>query len=241
MDPGIWDGSPKPPAGEARDCSGKRAKSIVGCELLPVGDVAKPAAASGTILHLMPENCAPGSHPGSPQHLVPQNRGQKGSVKTFPLFFTYTNIVKTPAFHAVVTTTGRALLTHHEGESWVCSGIEPGGLDAEGEEAIDATKQFATEFQLVLEDMAGEAENFGAFELAVRRFFENQNRDGDRLWHNAVAAIQSGSTAVDPSLATLERAPRADSRGVEVALLTGVIPKAWNDGVTLAVGSGETG
>lgn len=155
-------------------------------------------------------------------------------MKTFPLLFTYTNIARTPAFHAVVTTKGRALLIYHEGDSWVCRGIEPGGLDAEGEEAIDATKQFATEFQRVLEDIADDAETFPVFELAVRRFFEDPSRDGDRVWHDAVVDIQSGSTAGDPVLAILKRKPQTDARGVDLTRLTWVTPESWIDEVTLA-------
>jgi hypothetical protein len=156
-------------------------------------------------------------------------------VRTYPLYFSFTNIVKTDAFHAAVLTKGRALLIHHQGEysSWVCSGVQPGGLDAEGEEAIVATKAFAQDYQAILDDIAGDALDFDTFAHLIATFFAETNEDADRLWASSVTAIRSGHAAIDPSLSSLERKPDAEKRGVHVMRLP-IDAAEFNDEIALA-------
>jgi hypothetical protein len=155
-------------------------------------------------------------------------------VTSYPLVFNFTNIVRTKNYHAAVTTRGRALLIHHdeEGQSWVCSGVEPGGIDAEADLAFLANREFATEFQSVLENIASESTDFRSFEAAVKAFFHDKNRDAEKLWAESVIAIRAGRN-IEPALNGLERKPDAPDRGIEVTMLHNLVPDSWNDQVAL--------
>lgn len=155
-------------------------------------------------------------------------------MNAYPLYFKFTNIVKTSRFDAAVTTRGRALLIHHEGDSWVCAGVEPGGLDAEGEHAFDASKAFGSEFQKVLEDLAYEAASYAEFQDQVRSFFAEKDLEAERHWEQAVTAIRAGEAAINAELAALERKPNAEPRGVDIQLLKDLKLDDWNDRVDLA-------
>lgn len=137
----------------------------------------------------------------------------------FPLVFRLTNTVKTAGYHAAVITEGRALLIRHAGDDWVCSAVEPGGLDAEGNQPAESTRLFIREYQTVLEDIASDSPSFQAFERAVREFFADKNCQAEKLWDQAVTAIESGRVAIDPVLTNMLRKPGTRTGGIEVSML----------------------
>lgn len=106
----------------------------------------------------------------------------------FPILYTIRHIVKGPSFEAVVTASGRTLITH-EDEEWWCMGVEPGGIAEPGEGPASAFDRFSASFRHALEDIAEISESFQSFETDACALFRTDDVDAAR-WDVALNRIQ---------------------------------------------------
>lgn len=121
----------------------------------------------------------------------------------FPILFTgFRHVVKGPSYEAVITASGRTLISEENGEWW-CSGVEPGGIIVEGEGPHGAYEKFRAAFRHALEDIAEQAKSFKDFEGEVCALFHTDDADAQR-WEAALKRIQTERDVPEP-LAKLPR------------------------------------
>src|SRR5690349_16238262 len=120
----------------------------------------------------------------------------------YPIFFTLTHDVRGQAFSARVLTRGRALITFEDGQWW-CSGVNPGGMTAEGETPVQAFAHFRGDLGLIYADLAAEAPSCKAFVDVVRSFVDQTNQRNLEEWKTARDRIRAGEKPEDQTIATL--------------------------------------
>lgn len=108
----------------------------------------------------------------------------------YPILYTIRHIVKGPSFEAVVTASGRTLITH-EDEEWWCLGVEPGGIAEPGEGPSSAFDRFSASFRHGLEDIAEISDTLEAFETDACALFRTDDADAAR-WDAALHRIKGG-------------------------------------------------
>jgi hypothetical protein len=111
----------------------------------------------------------------------------------YPLLFTYDAPVFGNGFLAdVAVRGGRAVVSIETGGFWF-SGVNPGGLAADGGTFEAAHTAFRTTLTSVLYDLAEEATDFEAFRKAVEAFFNEKNGPTALEWDAAVALVRKNT------------------------------------------------
>jgi hypothetical protein len=129
-----------------------------------------------------------------------------------PLLFTYRDTLFGNGFVVEVqATNGRALCVRESDGFWMY-GVNPGGMAAMGDDVESAHAAFRQAFSNVLVDLALEASNLAAYQVAVRRFFDETNEGYEPEWMAAVRAVRSGEITA-PGLPT---APAESPRSIAV-------------------------
>src|SRR5262249_33114798 len=99
----------------------------------------------------------------------------------YPLLFTFRQKVSGNGFLADVTAHGRAL-AEQDGDEWWLYGVQPGGIAGGGKTILEAHTEFRKTFTAVLFELAEEADSFWAFNDAVQRFFNEEDRQSATEW-----------------------------------------------------------
>lgn len=110
----------------------------------------------------------------------------KPPLHTYPLLFGFGEVVLGRGYVAGVSISNGRLLAHDEGDSgWWLDGVNPGAI-ADGAATLgEAVAKFRQRFKGVLSEIAEEASDFGAFQQAVRAFFDETDDDTVRAWDDA--------------------------------------------------------
>ena len=139
-------------------------------------------------------------------------------LQRLPLLFTYTDVVSGNGFRSRVTACGR-VLAEEEAEGWWFYGVQPGGLAASGDTALEAHSKFREDFRLILFDLAEESTSFEDFKNRVERFFNEVTEDTLAEWKETVQAVRDGKVVVGKEAATLPKIDAYSARYVEVSQL----------------------
>ncbi len=110
---------------------------------------------------------------------------------TYPLLFSFHDVVAGNGFFAGVTIDGRALLEEDEEGAWFY-GVEPGSLAGHGSTRQEAHQDFRAGYRSVLADIAYEVESFSQFEVLARDFLCTINGPTEADWKELVGQVRSG-------------------------------------------------
>ena len=110
---------------------------------------------------------------------------------TYPLLFSFRDVVAGNGYYAGVVIDGRAILVEDEEGSWFY-GVEPGGVAGHGDTAQEAHQDFRAGYRSVLADLSDEADDFAAFKRLAMDFLTTVNRPNEVLWEGAVERVRSG-------------------------------------------------
>ncbi len=113
------------------------------------------------------------------------------SETTYPILFTYRDVLAGNGFVAGVEIKGRYLMSEENGEVWI-DGVEPGGIGAGGSSDKEAAAAFRQMYQKVLFDIALEAKTFEEFKAEVEKFFRDVNDLISKEWWDAVKLVRKG-------------------------------------------------
>ncbi len=129
---------------------------------------------------------------------------------SYPLVFSFRDVIEGNGFLAGVAISGRALMVHEGEDGWWLYGVTPAGIAATGDTPPEAHAAFRNTYREVLFDAAADAADFEAFKTEVERFFNEGNSEEERRWNEAAAAIRSGQVTPEAFFSELPRIP-ADS------------------------------
>jgi hypothetical protein len=120
-------------------------------------------------------------------------------IRTFPLLYTFQDIVIGSGFIADVCIKGRATAVldaiDEEGNlqaEWWFNGVEPGGLARGGSTLNESYYSFRRALKEIFVEIAFQSGNFDEFKTRVERFAHEVNRPEERDWLEAVKAVKSG-------------------------------------------------
>jgi hypothetical protein len=134
--------------------------------------------------------------PGRTPRMLEPNSSLR-STATYPLAFTFRDLVMGNGFVASVVLEGRGLLTEEvDGSFWVY-GVQPGGLADGGENRDAALCKFKNGYLSVLYDIAAKAANFAAFEKDVAEFFRQVNAPNRKVWQTVLAKVRRSKRVLD--------------------------------------------
>ena len=109
---------------------------------------------------------------------------------TYPLLFSFHDVVAGSGFWAGVVKDGRALLVEDEESSWFY-GVDPGSVAGNGSTAQEAHQDFRAGYRSVLADFADEADDFETFKALAMDFLSAVNVPNEVLWEEAVKDADS--------------------------------------------------
>lgn len=110
--------------------------------------------------------------------------------------FTLNFVVIGNGFFARVTSNGRALATKEKEGFWV-DGVAPGAIAEGGETIKAALDRFRNCHELVLFDMAAEADSIENFKQQVSRWFFATDAATSDAWDSARAAVRVSGLSLD--------------------------------------------
>lgn len=117
--------------------------------------------------------------------------------KSFPLVFTFPELISGEGFVATVEVHGRAVLIDEgDGDFWIF-GVQPGGVAGGGKDYSEACREFKKSYLSVLFDIASEAKTYDAFVGEVRSFFDAVNDPNLGVWEGAVAEVRRGGVSLE--------------------------------------------
>lgn len=112
----------------------------------------------------------------------------RASSVEYPLVFTLVHDLRFEIGATRVVSKGRALMAFEEG-AWWCHGVEPGGITASGADPAAAFVAFKAAYAGILDDLATDSNDFGAFEQAVTHFVHDRDESEAARWDRARAEI----------------------------------------------------
>ncbi len=125
------------------------------------------------------------------------------TTKSYPLVFTFPDVIVGKGFVAAVEVHGRALLVEDPAaETWLY-GVQPGGVAGGGGDSGIACREFKKGYLSVLFDLAEESATFDDFKKVVQEFFETVNVPNSAAWDEALVEIRKNSASV-PGLPTVK-------------------------------------
>jgi hypothetical protein len=136
-----------------------------------------------------------------------------------PLIFTYRDAVSGNGFLAGVTVTGRAVITHEDGQWWMY-GVRPAGIAETGNTPNETFLSFRQRYSAVLFDIAADVESFEAFKEEVERFFYEADPREEQRWSEAHNLMRSGEvTLAEPFSALKKESPESRPAVIGIARL----------------------
>lgn len=137
-------------------------------------------------------------------------------VKSYPIVFSFRDLIAGNGFVVGVEIDGRALLVEESSSDVWLYGVQPGGVAGGDATREVALMEFKRNYLSVLFDMAAEADSFESFEKDMRQFFFDENSPNAQEWAQALARVRAESVSLDDmeSVNADERPPR-----IEVHLL----------------------
>jgi hypothetical protein len=112
-----------------------------------------------------------------------------------PLVFGFADLIEGQGFVARIRTDGRALAEQEDESRWWVNGVNPGGVCAPGDTAVEALQAFRIAVHEVLLDCAVRARTFEAFRLEVQSIFDSTTESIIEEWRQASLALRAGSVA----------------------------------------------
>jgi len=116
--------------------------------------------------------------------------------RTFPLVFTFKDLLAGRGFIVAVETVGRVILAH-EAEGWTIYGVNPGGVAGGAEDRSAALADFRRSYTEVLDDIAHEAPDFAAFTRSAEAVLYQTNEDAAAEWERLRARVRAGEVTLD--------------------------------------------
>lgn len=135
---------------------------------------------------------------------------------TYPLIFSFNEMIGAPKFLAGVSGSGRALMVREDGGSWWLYGVEPGGIAGSGDTPQEAHLRFVETLKGVLADLAADVTSIQDFETQVKTFFCEKDGKEEARWLEASAAIRSGTLVPEAPFSALPRQSSESPRFVVV-------------------------
>jgi hypothetical protein len=118
-----------------------------------------------------------------------------GSSKTYPLVFTFPEVIVGKGFVARVELHGQALLVDEgDGDNWIY-GVQPGSVAGGGKDYTTACREFKKSYLSVLFDMALESSDYEQFKEEVEKLFATVNAPNRDAWDTALAGIRKTGSA----------------------------------------------
>ena len=119
-------------------------------------------------------------------------------MNSFPLVFSFRDLVAGNGYVAAVEASGRIILEHDpDAGEWTLCGVNPGGIaGGAGEEKV-AFADFRATFRGVLDDIAHEAANIEAFKAAVEAFVGQTNASAEAEWAALREQVRAGKLSLD--------------------------------------------
>lgn len=116
--------------------------------------------------------------------------------QSFPLLFSFRDLIAGNGFVAGVATDGRVLLTQEaDGDHWMF-GVTPGGIAGGGPERAVALREFKVSYLSVIYDIATSATSFEQFKEEVERFGTAVNEHNARAWEEALAEVRKSNVSL---------------------------------------------
>jgi hypothetical protein len=113
-------------------------------------------------------------------------------MKSYPLYFTFKDVVKCGDSTSLVLAKGRVLMTLEEDEWWLY-GVQPGGMAGYGRSQAEAFIDFRKGFKEILEGIASDATSPQEFERVARGFFCAIDKEDERIWEESRQQLRSGN------------------------------------------------
>jgi len=118
------------------------------------------------------------------------------AVTTYPLVFSFSDVIVGNGFVAHVAASGRVILADEgDGDIWMF-GVQPGGVAGGGRERSQAFYEFKKNYRSVLFDIAIESSTYEDLESAVSSFFSEINQTHLEMWTEAVQAVRAGKLSL---------------------------------------------
>ena len=109
---------------------------------------------------------------------------------TYPLLFKFFHRVHVGQIRAGVGVQGRGLLYDDKGGWWL-TGVDAGGITADGTNPVEALGGFRITFGQVIDELATQASSFEQFKVEVLKFFGDVNNLVERDWTERRAEIRA--------------------------------------------------
>jgi hypothetical protein len=119
--------------------------------------------------------------------------------QTWPLLFTYVNLVDAASFRATVEISGALVAIIHPGDGscWL-DGVYPGGTAASGTNVDDAYANFREFITGIIHDMADDCGTLAAFEQWMRIFVTSTDETTLGTWRDGVRKVRNNAPGTPP-------------------------------------------
>lgn len=117
-------------------------------------------------------------------------------MQQLPILFDFRNVIVGNGYFATVRMRGRALVEEEGDETWVTS-VTPVGLAVPGAERAEALKAFRTSWDIVLVELAKQADTYADFKAACEDLFNSQSQPVEAEWSAAHAEVQRRNLRLD--------------------------------------------
>lgn len=116
-------------------------------------------------------------------------------MKTYPIYFNFTESVPGRGFWAGVKLFGQALAVQESPEEWWAYGVNPGAIAGQGATIREAFADLRLAFRRYLADCAMEASTFAEFKAELERFYAESDPETMSEWQEAVRIMKAGGEA----------------------------------------------
>ena len=117
-------------------------------------------------------------------------------VTSYPILFSYQDILAGNGFVAGVEVRGRYLMVQEDEGSWA-HGVNPGGLSAGGASQKEAAAAFRDMYRKALFDIIEEAATIDELRTEVANFVQQTNGYYAEAWREAVILVREGKLTSD--------------------------------------------
>jgi hypothetical protein len=112
------------------------------------------------------------------------------NAKTYPLVFSFPDVIVGNGFTARVEITGHAVLCEESADSFWLFGVQPGGIAGGGKDWSEARRAFKESYLSVLFDIALDSATYDAFKNGVEQFFAAVNEPNRETWEMALDNVR---------------------------------------------------
>lgn len=116
-------------------------------------------------------------------------------MKTYPILYTFRELVSGDGFWAGVALHGRALAVQESECEWWAYGVNPGAIAAKGSTLNEAFAELQTSFRKYLHDCSKLFRDFDGFRTELERFYSQADDESLADWEEAVQAMRAGGMA----------------------------------------------